>query len=669
MKNRGTYLKNLQHFKDEEIFSRQIESLRQGNIEELERISTYDLRLKSFVEFAESWREHLHSFGRNIIALTKFSFVDKMEPYFVIDLLYSALLDADNMNAAGLALPRRLEIPKYIVKNYIRNNLQGRDKDGTTTKEIDRLRTILFEHVDKQSFNLDNNKIITITAATGLGKTLTAMNCAINLREQINLQKGYKPRIIYVAPFISILDQNMEVLQSVFLDKSDKQDSNLLLMHHHLAPINYRNNSMDNEAYTTWQSEFLTHGWNAEVIVTTFIQFFNTIFGRYTSQLRRLNNLMGSIVILDEVQSIRNEYWKIVRSVLLFFSKKFNLKIILMTATPPPIFEEGETIEMAETNTTIENIPERVSFQLRNQEQITLDKFCIEMNALIVDNKNKNILIELNTISTAKDCFDKIHSNTHVFRFLSSQVIPRHRRQRIHEIKQTLDDNNSKPVIVVTTQVIEAGVDLDFDIAVRDIGPIDSIVQTAGRCNRNGMRKATESPFFIYRIVDDRRLDNRIIEHARYVYGDVAIEIANSMLKPGNLGILDLVEYYYKEVKRCGSERESNEISADISELNYEEVEKKFELIDEGDFKVPVFVEFDNDARMIWERFVNLRETERKKSSELIQLRHDMEHYMIDVRENEVQEAGLQIVNEIYKIDYQDIGVVYEEEKGFISHH
>ena len=70
---------------------------------------------------------------------------------------------------------------------------------------------------------------------------------------------------------------------------------------------------------------------------------------------------------------------------------------------------------------------------------------------------------------------------------------------------------------------------------------------------------------------------------------------------------------------------------------------------------------------MIWERFANLRETERKKSSELIQLRHDMEHYMIDVRENEVQGAGLQIVNEIYKIDYQDIGMLYEEEKGFIS--
>ena len=207
--------------------------------------------------------------------------------------------------------------------------------------------------------------------------------------------------------------------------------------------------------------------------------------------------------------------------------------------------------------------------------------FVYEMNALIEDNKDKNILIELNTISTAKECFDKIHSNTHVIRFLSSQVIPKHRRQRIHEIKQSLDDKNSKPVIVVTTQVIEAGVDFDFDIAVRDIGPIDSIVQTAGRCNRNGIRKATESPFFIYRIVDDRRLDNRIIEHARYVYGDVAIEIANSMLKPGNLSILDLVEYYYKEVKRCGSERESNEISADISELNYEEVEKKFELIDE----------------------------------------------------------------------------------------
>jgi CRISPR-associated endonuclease/helicase Cas3 len=103
--------------------------------------------------------------------------------------------------------------------------------------------------------------------------------------------------------------------------------------------------------------------------------------------------------------------------------------------------------------------------------------------------------------------------------FLSSQIIPKHRRPRIDQIKASLE--RKVPVVLVTTQVIEAGVDLDFGIAVRDIGPIDSIVQTAGRCNRNGHRKDIDSPFFLYRIVDDQNQ-----EYAKRVYGRVAIDIS-----------------------------------------------------------------------------------------------------------------------------------------------
>jgi CRISPR-associated endonuclease/helicase Cas3 len=214
----------------------------------------------------------------------------------------------------------------------------------------------------------------------------------------------------------------MEVLQKALLQEGP-ENSNLLLMHHHLAAVNYRTR-LEDESYSTSQSEFLTHGWNAEVIVTTFIQFFNTIFGRYTSQLRRLNNLVGSIIILDEVQSIPFGLWDAVRQALLFLSQRFNFTIILMTATKPLIFADNETKEIA-SNEMIQNLPARVSFQLRNQQQITLDQFCLEMNKLVRKNKDENILIELNTINTAKQIFDLVSSNNHEIFFLSSQVIPK----------------------------------------------------------------------------------------------------------------------------------------------------------------------------------------------------------------------------------------------------
>jgi CRISPR-associated endonuclease/helicase Cas3 len=532
LKSRTNYVKNLDYFSDNEIFSRQVEALKENNIEEIEQITTMDLGLKGFKEFINCWQDHLYDFNRNIILLGKLSYLDPKEPYFMINLLYSALLDADISDAGGIIQPARLEIDSDIIKDYI-VSLQSNDD----AKEINILRNILFRHIDNKSITeVLDHQIFTLTAPTGLGKTLASMNFALNIRRRLIQEKGFTPRIIYVAPFISILDQNMEVLQKALLQEGP-ENSNLLLMHHHLASVNYRTR-LEDESYSTSQSEFLTHGWNAEVIVTTFIQFFNTIFGRYTSQLRRLNNLVGSIIILDEIQSIPFGLWDAVRQALLFLSERFNFTIILMTATKPLIFADNETKEIA-SNEIIQNLPARVSFQLRNQQQITLDQFCLEMNKQVRNNKDKNILIELNTINTAKQIFDSVSSNNHEIFFLSSQIIPKHRRPRISEIKERLEPKSLKRIILVTTQVIEAGVDFDFDIAIRDIAPIDSIVQTAGRCNRNGKRNANESPFYIYRLVDDKSGHN--IDFAKYVYGEVSIDIAQSLLNTEK-NIIDLVK-------------------------------------------------------------------------------------------------------------------------------
>ena len=171
-------------------------------------------------------------------------------------------------------------------------------------------------------------------------------------------------------------------------------------------------------------------------------------------------------------------------------------------------------------------------FHTRHQRPIKIRDFCIDVNNLLNENRKNSILIELNTISNANTVFRSIIENNidsdNLF-FLSSQVIP---NTEGHELTKS---RKRRPIMLVSTQVIEAGVDLDFDIVIRDIGPIDSIVQSSGRCNRNGKRKATDSPFFIYRIVDDNNNDI-----AKRIYGRVSIEIANALLNT-NSDILDLV--------------------------------------------------------------------------------------------------------------------------------
>ena len=124
LKRPTSYLRNLEYFNDEEIFIRQVEALKENNIEEIERITTKDLGLRSFVEFINCWQDHLYDFNRNIILLSKFSFSEKMEPYFTINLLYSALLDADIIDAGDIIQPARLEFDSDIIRNYNSDNFQ-----------------------------------------------------------------------------------------------------------------------------------------------------------------------------------------------------------------------------------------------------------------------------------------------------------------------------------------------------------------------------------------------------------------------------------------------------------------------------------------------------------------------------------------------------------------
>jgi CRISPR-associated endonuclease/helicase Cas3 len=203
---------------------------------------------------------------------------------------------------------------------------------------------------------------------------------------------------------------------------------------------------------------------------------------------------------------------------------------------------------------------------------------------------------------------------------------------------------------------------LDIDVAVRDIGPIDAIVQTSGRCNRNGKRNATDSPFFIYRIVDDNNHDI-----AKHVYDRVSIDISNTALSTSS-NILTLVKSYYEEVQRKRSSQPSDEINTAMSELNYEKIEQSFKLIDQ-EFKFPVFVEFDAEAINVWNRFIETNQSETRKPSrnEIIQQRHAMEQYMIGVSELNIQKSNLQETFGIYKINHADIGILYDEITGFMT--
>lgn len=645
LKKPTKYLTNLDEFDDKKILVKQMDSLKLNT--EVEKISK-ELGLASFEEFADFWEDHFDKFRRTLFDASKTirNNLSQFDAYFTTNLLFSSLLDADRMAVTKIT-SERVEIDSNLVSKYLGSMRMEK-------LEINDLRKKLFDSLDKVDNIPLNEKIYSLTAPTGLGKTLASMNFALKLRERIRKENGYTPRIIYVAPFISILDQNFDVFKKVF---STSNQSNALLLHHHLAPIHFYKNSFDefeHESYSTSQSELLISGWSSEIIVTTFVQFFNTIFGRYTSELRRFHNMIGSIVILDEVQSIPFEYWEAVRQALLFLSKKFSIYFVMMTATQPLIFEKDEIHELVPKETL--NVTKRVKFHPKIDTSINLQEFCNIVELEIKQNPGKNILVELNTIKNAIEVFNSIHSGGNVF-FLSSQVIPKHRRPRINQIKKSLKSGST---VLISTQVVEAGVDLDFDIAIRDIGPIDSIVQTAGRCNRNGIKSAENSPFFIYDIVNDDQH-----EFANFIYGRVAIDIAKTIVQ-GSSNLEDLVKLYYEQIKKRKSNQDSNIINQAISELNYEEISNNFKLINE-DYKASLFVEYDDDAKKIWEKFLNISKSEHVSRNDILQIKHTMEEYIIGVSEKDIKKCGLSDISGIYRIDNSEIFRYYNEITGFIK--
>jgi CRISPR-associated endonuclease/helicase Cas3 len=428
----------------------------------------------------------------------------------------------------------------------------------------------------------------------------------------------------------------------------------MLLLHHHLAQLEYKSfrDEKSFESYRTSQSELLISGWNAEVIVTTFVQFFGTVFGKSTHELRRFLNMTGSIVILDEVQSIPFEYWNSVRQSLLFLSKNYSMWFILMTATQPLIFMSGEIIELVGDN--IGKIKPRVNFDIQIKNRVGIDEFCNEMNKLVSSKSQKSILIEMNTVKSAKAVYNSIKGND-VF-YLSSQVIPKHRIPRIKTIKTRLESNIR--TVLVSTQVIEAGVDLDFDLAVRDIAPIDSLVQTAGRVNRNGLRDVKNSVLSIYAVNNN---EGKL--YSNQIYGLVSIEIATDLLTH-NRSVDSLVTSYFEEVSKRRSDTKSVTINDAIKDLDYDRIKQNFVLIDEQE-KVPVFVEYDNNASSIWEKYLELAESDKKSRELILTTRRSMQQYMINISERDKEKASLEEVNGIYRIPYANISRYYREDIGF----
>ncbi|MCS7113799.1 MAG: CRISPR-associated helicase Cas3' [Nitrososphaerota archaeon] len=611
---------------------------------------------------------------------------EKWQSYYNTLMLFSALVDADKKDAGKVKTTQDLKkLPPDIVSKYVREKFAS-----IGASKIDVLRSSIFSEVNNRVKDVVDvlksgiaANVVTITAPTGTGKTLTGLHVALRLSEEFG-----STRIVYCLPYINIIEQTHAVLEDVlFYYYGAKPDISMLLKHHHLFFPRY-----ESEGVSLDRLLLLTDSWESKVVVTTFEQLLRSIIGCRNSLLKKLHNLAGSILILDEVQAIPLEYWRLVRDALLYLAEDLGVKIILMTATMPAIFK-GKGVEVLSDPKKYFRDVNRTTLIPQLEKVVTaeefadffLSKWVMGTSALLVANTiraSKRIYKRLveslgdEAVKVGRDPDNVIENSSKVvLAYLSTSVIPAERKKRIELLRKMLKERRS--VILVSTQVVEAGVDLDFDVVFRDLGPLDSIVQVAGRCNRNW--KLPEGKVYILRVVDEKGH-----EDSMKIYGRILPERTLEFIKASvkELELLELMERYYNDIS-CRMDVENDpkcmEILNKIKELDFQGL-AGFTLIKEEP-KLPIYIEYNADAKRLLQEFkatftaiaeaiekgeplekvLELKATLRK-------IRAEMENYIVEVYENEPSLRGLKPVMSqvnVLHVPSQDLPAYYDLEMGF----
>ena len=562
----------------------------------------------------------------------------KLDYYFINSLFYSLLVDADKSDASGLnreyaggAIPGNL-VDKYrVIKGY-----------DHPEKEMDRLRNAIYQDAADVTATIKTNQhILSINVPTGTGKTLAALSAAVKIKELLYSRDTIYRSIVYALPFTSIIDQNYQVFNQVFTDVTGEEPgNNILLKHHYLADAFYKVKEVqekDDEhlEYSSLESQFIIEGWNSSIIVTTFVQLFHSLITNRNSASRKLHRIVNSIIILDEIQAIPHQYWQLLRQICNYMAQHMDTYFILVTATLPLIFPENEIHELVPKKEHYYRTLNRIKLESHIEDIIELSDFqkMVIQEALV--NKDKDILVVMNTIKSAQIIYqaltDALDAEKNEFYYLSSYVVPAERKKRIGNIKQ----KQEKRKIVVSTQLIEAGVDIDLDIVFRDMGPLDSVNQVAGRCNRNQAKG--QGVVKLYYIKRENKPDSS------YIYDSTLLNATQKTIEAClTQGAIQEKDFYnmsnsYYKLLNQGilSDAESQNVLDAVYSLNYGKI-SEFKLIDENYEKVDIFVEIDETAKEIWNRFLNLSSIEDRwqRKEEFLNFKNVFQQYIISVQNN-----------------------------------
>lgn len=415
---------------------------------------------------------------------------------------FASLIESDKRDAGD---NNDFQLPEKILGNIqqLSGSLDATFSNLNSKSELNLLRTaIRKEAVTSLRLKLESNqRIFSLTAPTGAGKTFTLLALAKEIQQQ-------RPdhSILYALPFLSIIEQ----VENIVLDFFGGDRDAVLSIHSKsvIESIERAQKELEDEPTAekidgVLKQDFSANTFDHPFIITTFVQFFETLMSNRNSTLLKLPNFQKRIFLIDEIQALPPRLYIFFAAWLDAFCRKFDAYCILSTATMPfweiadNKTEAKQLFKGYQSPTELLDAPKFFSQKPFNRyrvswfggDSIDLDILCDE-----VRQQEKSCLVILNTIDDTKQLYDKLKGGSTPCILLNTHFIPAHRRSKIERIKAWLANNEK--VILVSTQLIEAGVDVDFQLVYRDLCPLSSLIQSAGRCNRNAKTDFGQVCFF-----------------------------------------------------------------------------------------------------------------------------------------------------------------------------
>jgi CRISPR-associated helicase Cas3/CRISPR-associated endonuclease Cas3-HD len=454
--------------------------------------SIEEIVIKSYVEICSIMNEKFDGLVKSVDSKKEQKKIKIFYAGCLVRLILSFLKNADINDSIAVEQPELIkeicarEYEVFFNNAHINIEKVYSEFAKHEQSELSKIRSQISE--DAKNISTKNEMgIFTMEVPTGGGKTLTTLRYAIN-----NAKQFKKDRIFYITAYLSVLEQNAGEIKRVI------NNDDFVLEHHSNVVKDYGegNENEDDQPKFMWQ-QYLEDSWEQPVVLTTMVQLFNTLFKGKSNNLRRFNQLKNAVIIFDEIQSLPIKAVYNFNLMANFLKTVMNCNIVLCSATQPLLDDESidykirygnkDSVDkdLISLNKKQKQLFERVDFINKTGNNATDIMSTTDLQSLVMDcvDKYDNVLIVLNTKKAVKALYEdvsKIFDGRLVY--LSTNMCASHRLEVIRDLKLSL--KRGEKIICISTQLIEAGVDIDFNTVIRSLAGIDSIIQAAGRCNR-----------------------------------------------------------------------------------------------------------------------------------------------------------------------------------------